>query len=30
LRGAQLPPFPPGMAASRIEVSLMMRFNLTR
>jgi protein TonB len=30
LRGAQLPPFPPGMAASRIEVSLMMRFNLMR
>jgi len=30
LRGAQLPPFPPGMAASRIEVSLLMRFNLTR
>jgi periplasmic protein TonB len=30
LRGAQLPPFPPGMTASRIEVSLMMRFNLTR
>ena len=30
LRGAQLPPFPPGMAASRIEVSLMMRFSLTR
>jgi periplasmic protein TonB len=30
LRGAQLPPFPPGMTASRIEVSLTMRFNLTR
>jgi protein TonB len=30
LRGAQLPPFPPGMTASRIEVSLTMQFNLTR
>jgi protein TonB len=30
LRGAQLPPFPPGMTASRIEVSLTMRFDLTR
>jgi periplasmic protein TonB len=30
LRGAQLPPFPPGMTAPRIEVSLTMRFNLTR
>jgi periplasmic protein TonB len=30
LRGAQLPPFPPGMTASRIEVSLTMRFNLAR
>jgi protein TonB len=30
LRGAQLPPFPPGITASRIEVSLTMRFNLTR
>jgi protein TonB len=30
LRGAQLPPFPPGMMAARIEVSLTMRFNLTR
>jgi protein TonB len=30
LRGALLPPFPPGMTASRIEVSLTMRFNLTR
>lgn len=30
MRGAQLPPFPPGMTASRIEVSLTMRFNLTR
>jgi protein TonB len=30
LRGAQLPPFPPAMTAARIEVSLTMRFNLTR
>jgi protein TonB len=30
LRGAQLPPFPPGMTASRIEVSLTMRFDLSR
>jgi protein TonB len=30
MRGAQLPPFPPGMAASRIEASVTMRFNLTR
>jgi periplasmic protein TonB len=30
LHGAQLPPFPPGMTASRIEVTLTMRFNLTR
>ncbi len=30
MRGAQLPPFPPGMTASRIEVALTMRFNLTR
>jgi protein TonB len=30
LRGAQLPPFPPGMTASRIEVSLTMGFSLTR
>ena len=30
MRGAQLPPFPLGMTASRIEVSLTMRFNLTR
>jgi protein TonB len=30
MRGAQLPPFPPGMTASRIEVSLTMRFNLAR
>jgi periplasmic protein TonB len=30
MRGAQLPPFPPDMTASRIEVSQTMRFNLTR
>jgi protein TonB len=30
MRGAQLPPFPPSMTASRIEVSLTMQFNLTR
>jgi protein TonB len=30
MRGAQLPPFPPGMPASRIEVSLTMQFSLTR
>jgi protein TonB len=30
LRGAQLPPFPPSITASRIEVSLTMRFNLAR
>jgi periplasmic protein TonB len=30
MRGAQLPPFPPGMMASRIEVSVTMQFNLTR
>ena len=30
MRGAQLPPFPPGMTASRIEVSLTMQFSLTR
>jgi protein TonB len=30
LRGAQLPPFPPGITATRIEVSLTMQFNLTR
>jgi periplasmic protein TonB len=30
LRGAQLPPFPAGLTAARIEVSLTMRFNLTR
>jgi protein TonB len=30
MRGAQLPPFPPGMTTSRIEVSLTIRFNLAR
>jgi protein TonB len=30
MRGAQLPPFPPSMTASRIEVSLTMQFHLTR
>ena len=30
MRGAQLPPFPPGITASRIEVSLTMQFNLSR
>jgi protein TonB len=30
MRGAQLPPFPPAMTASRIEVSLSMQFSLTR
>ena len=30
MRGAQLPPFPPVMTASGIEVSLTMRFSLTR
>jgi len=30
MRGAQLPPFPPDITASRIEVSLTMQFNLTR
>jgi TonB family protein len=30
MRGAQLPPFPPSMTASRIEVSLTMQFSLTR
>jgi len=30
LRGAQLPPFPPGITASRIEVTLTMGFKLTR
>jgi protein TonB len=30
MRGAQLPPFPPSMTASHIEVSLTMQFNLTR
>jgi len=30
MRGAQLPPFPPSITASRIEVSLTMQFNLSR
>jgi periplasmic protein TonB len=30
MRGAHLPPFPAGMAASQIEVSVNIRFNLTR
>jgi protein TonB len=30
MRGAQLPPFPPGMTASRVDVSLTMQFSLTR
>ena len=30
MRGAQLPPFPPGMTATRIEASVTMRFSLTR
>jgi periplasmic protein TonB len=30
MRGAQLPPFPAGMAASQIEVSVKILFNLTR
>jgi protein TonB len=30
MRGAQLPPFPPGMTQSQIEVSVKLRFNLTR
>ncbi len=30
MRGAQLPPFPAGMAASQIEVSVKLRFKLTR
>ncbi|MBV9375009.1 MAG: energy transducer TonB [Alphaproteobacteria bacterium] len=30
LRGAQLPPFPPGITASRIEITLTMGFKLTR
>ena len=30
MRGAQLPPFPVGMTASQIEVSVKIRFNLTR
>jgi len=30
MRGAQLPPFPPGMTAERVEISVTMQFNLTR
>ena len=30
MRGAQLPPFPAGMTASQIEVSVTIRFTLTR
>ena len=30
MRGAQLPPFPPGMTQSQIEVSVRLRFNLRR
>jgi periplasmic protein TonB len=30
MRGAQLPPFPAGMTASQIEVSVTIRFSLTR
>ena len=30
MRGAQLPPFPGGMAQSQIEVSVKLRFNLRR
>src|SRR5215472_6525521 len=30
MRGAQLPPFPAGMTASQIEVSVRIRFNLRR
>jgi protein TonB len=30
MRGAQLPPFPAGMTQSQIEVSVKLRFNLTR
>jgi protein TonB len=30
MRGAQLPPFPAGMTQSQIEVSVKIRFNLTR
>ena len=30
MRGAQLPPFPEGMTASQIEVSVTIRFSLTR
>jgi outer membrane biosynthesis protein TonB len=30
MRGTKLPPFPAGMTASQIEVSVKIRFNLTR
>jgi periplasmic protein TonB len=30
MRGAQLPPFPAGMTMSQIEVSVTIRFSLTR
>ena len=30
MRGAQLPPFPTGMTMSEIEVSVTIRFTLTR
>jgi protein TonB len=30
MRGAQLPPFPPGMTQSQIEVSVKLRFKLAR
>ena len=30
MRGAQLPPFPAGMTQSQIEVSVKLRFELTR
>jgi periplasmic protein TonB len=30
MRGAQLPPFPAGMTASQIEVSVKIAFSLTR
>ena len=30
MRGAQLPPFPAGMTQSQIEVSVKLRFKLTR
>jgi hypothetical protein len=30
MRGAQLPAFPPGMTQPQIEVSVKLRFSLTR